>query len=279
MANGEIIKVKDGSTVEIIQAKPFNLALAKLEDLEDNVAKLKAEVMKIKVTDVASFTKADELLTMIKAESVFAEETMDPFRTMLNRAKEFVLQRQRRVTNAAEEIRGALNAKMVDYSQKVERERKAEEERQQKLKQAELEREAENKRLADQEAATELRRRRVAEIKADLKAGKITLRESKKLLEEAGATEEAMKVQAKVDEQDNKAKAADEAKKTTVESEVPRGGRTNRTFKVVRPQEVKLKYLKPDDVAIGEVVRNRKLTIAEVIAEVGGIEVEEDKKF
>jgi hypothetical protein len=279
VANGEIIKVKDGSTVEIIQAKPFNLALAKLEDLEDNVAKLKAEVMKIKVTDVASFTKADELLTMIKAESVFAEETMDPFRTMLNRAKEFVLQRQRRVTNAAEEIRGALNAKMVDYSQKVERERKAEEERQQKLKQAELEREAENKRLADQEAATELRRRRVAEIKADLKAGKITLRESKKLLEEAGATEEAMKVQAKVDEQDNKAKAADEAKKTTVESEVPRGGRTNRTFKVVRPQEVKLKYLKPDDVAIGEVVRNRKLTIAEVIAEVGGIEVEEDKKF
>lgn len=279
MGSGEIIKVKDGSTVEIIQAKPFNLALTKLEDQEDRLATLKVEALAIQVTDAVSFAKADEILSKIKNEAASAEDTMDPFRTMLNRAKEFVLQRQRRVTNAAEEIRGALNAKMVDYSARVERERKAEEERQQKLKQAELEREAEKKRLADEATATELRKRRVAEIKADLKAKKITLRESKKLLEEAGAAEEAAKVQAKLDEEDNKAKAAEDAKKTTVESEVPRDGRTNRTFKVVRPQEVKLKYLKPDMVAIGEVVRNRKLTIEQVIAEVGGIEVEESKKF
>lgn len=276
---GEIIKVKDGSTIEIIEAKPFNLALAKLEDQEDKLATFKVEALKIDVTDPASFAKADELLTKIKNESASAEDTMDPFRTMLNRAKEFVLQRQRRVTNAAEELRGVLNRKMVDYTQKVERERKAEEERQQKLRQAELEREAEVKRLADEAAATELRKRRVAEIKADLKAGRITLRESKKRLAEAGATEEAAKVQAKLDEEDNKAKAADDAKKTTVETEVPRDGRTNRTFKVVKPQEVKLKYLKPDEVAIGLVVRNRKLTIEQVIAEVGGIEVEENKKF
>lgn len=276
---GEIIKVKDGSEVEIIQARPFNLALSKLEDQEDKLATFKIEALAIDVTDPASFAKADELLSKIKNESASAEDTMDPFRTMLNRAKEFVLQRQRRVTNAAEELRGVLNKKMVDYTQKVERERKAEEERQQKLRQAELEREAETKRLADEAAATELRKRRMAEIKADLKAGRITLRESKKRLAEAGATEEAAKVQAKLDEEDNKAKAAEDAKKTTVETEVPRDGRTNRTFKVVKPQEVKLKYLKPDDVAIGVVVRNRKLSIAEVIAEVGGIEVEENKKF
>lgn len=279
MANGEIIKVKDGSTVEIIQAKPFNLALTKLEDQEDKLATFKVEAIAIEVTDPASFAKADELLSKIKNESASAEDTMDPFRTMLNRAKEFVLQRQRRVTNAAEELRGVLNRKMVEYSQKVERERKAEEERQQKLKQAELEREAEKKRVEDEALATELRKRRVAEIKADLKAGRITLRESKKLLSEAGAAEEAAKVQAKLDEDDNKAKAVEDAKKTTVETEVPRDGRTNRTFKVVRPQEVKLKYLKPDEVAIGIVVRNRKLTIEQVIAEVGGIEVEENKKF
>lgn len=279
MANGDIIKVKDGSTVEIIQAKPFNLALAKLEDQEEKLATMKVEVLAIKVVDVASFAKADELLKKIKDESASAEDTMDPFRKMLNTAKDFVLQRQRRVTNAAEELRGALNGKMVEYTQKAERERKAEEERQQKLKQAELEREAEEKRRADEATATELRKRRVAEIKADLKAGKITLRQSKKLLDEAGAAEEAAKVQAKLDEEDNKGKAVEEAKKTTVESEVPRGGRTNRTFKIVNPQQVKLKYLKPDEVAIGEVVRNRKYTIEQVIAEIGGIEVEEGKKF
>jgi hypothetical protein len=279
VANGEIIKLKDGSTVEIIQAKPFNLALAKLEDQEDHLADLKDAVRKLNVVDRASFDKADELLKMIKAESSLAEDTMDPFRTVLNRAKDFVLQRQRRVTNAAEEIRGLLNSKMVEYSQKVERERKAEEERQQKLKQAEIEREAERKRQADAEAAEDLKKRRIAEIREDLRAGKITKRQSEKLLREAGAQEEADKAKAAADAEDLKNKAPEIAQKTTVKSEVPRGGRTNRTFKVVRPQEVKLKYLKPDEVAIGEVVRNRSLTIAQIIAEVGGIEVEEEKKF
>lgn len=277
--SGEIIKVKDGSTVEIIQAKLFNLALVKLEDEEEELAALWEIARTIEVYDAASFAKADEHLSKSKKIGKEAEATMDPFRRILIDAKEFVLRRQRRVTNVSQEVNELLNAKMVAYSQKADRERKAEEERQQKLKQAELEREAEKKRLEDEATATELRKRRVAEIKADLKAKRITLRESKKLLEEAGAAEEAAKVQAKLDEEDNKAKAAEDAKKTTVETEVPRDGRTNRTFKVVRPQEVKLKYLKPDMVAIGEVVRNRKLTIEQVIAEVGGIEVEESKKF
>jgi len=279
MANGEIIKVKDGTTVEIIQAKPFNLALAKLEDQEDALEALKAKAQALKVFDKASFEKADELLKQTKRETNDAEETMDPFRTMLNRAKDFVLVRQRRVTNAAEIVRGILNAKMVEYSQKVERERKAEEERQQKLKQAQLEREAEEKRRADAEAAKALKERRVSEIREDLRNGKITKRQAEKLLREAGAEEEAAKAKAAADADDLKNKAPEIAQKTTVKSEVPRGGRTNRTFKVVRPQEVKLKYLKPDDVAIGEVVRNRDLTIEQVIAEVGGIEVSEDKKF
>jgi len=279
MANGEIIKVKDGSTVEIIQAKPFNQALAKLEDQEDRLEQLKVEVMAIKVIDKASFDKADALLKQIKGESGSAEDTMDPFRTMLNKAKDFVLTRQRRVTNAAESLRGVLNGKMVEYSARVERERQAEEERQRKLKQAELEREAEKKRVADEQLAKELKERRVSEIREDLRNGKITKRQAEKFLREAGALEEAAKAQAAADAEDLKNKAPEAAKSTKVQSEVPRGGRTNRTFKVVRPQEVKLKYLKPDDVAIGEVVRDRSLTIAQVIAEVGGIEVSEDKKF
>lgn len=279
MANGEIIKVKDGSTIEIIQPKPFNMALAKLEDQEDRLATLKVEVMTIKVTDRASFDKADELLKKLKDESASAEDTMDPFRKMLNKSKDFVLVRQRRVTNAAKELRGALNGKMVEYSQRVERERVAEEQRQQKLKQAQLEREAEAKRLADEALAKELKTRRIAEIRENYRNGKITKAQSAKLLREAGAMEEAAIEQAAADADELKHAAPMEAKKTTVESEVPRGGRTNRTFVVVNAKEVKPKYLIPDLVAIGEVVRNRKMTIEEVIAEIGGIEVSEDKKF
>lgn len=283
MSNGELIKTKDGSTVEIIQAKPLNQALAKLEDQEERLAELKKEAIKLEVTDVASFTKAGELTAEIKRLSKDADTTMDPFDTIIKRAKEFILTRKRRVTNLGEEIRGVLTGKMSEYTTRVERERKAEEERVQKAKQAEIEREAEEKRRADAAAAEELKRRRVAEIRQDLKAGKITKRQAEKLLRDAGAEEEAQKAQAAADAEDLKNKAPEIAQQTTVKSEVPKVAgvvqRTNRKFRVVKPQEVKLKYLKPDDVAIGEIVRDKKRTIEQVIAEVGGIEVWEEKTF
>jgi hypothetical protein len=283
VANGEIIKTKDGSAVEIIQAKPFNVALAVLEEQEDDLELLKKEALKIEVTDAISFTKAGELIAKLKETSNQAEATMDPFRIIVNKAKDFILQRQRRVTNLAELIRGVLTPKMAEWSAKDARERKAEEDRQQKEKKAQLEREAEEKRRADTVAAEELKKRRVSEIREDLRNGKITKRQAEKFLREAGAQEEADKAQAAADAEDLKNKATETAKQTTVKSGVPKVAgvvqRMNRKFKVVNPQKVKLKYLMPDLVAIGQVARNKDLTMEQAMAEVGGIEVTEEPSF
>lgn len=285
MANGEIIVVKDGTKIEVLQAKPFKEALANLEDQEDKLAEYKQDAIKFKgkVVDPVSFAKAGELLAKIKDESDTGERTMDPFRILTNKIKDFIMVRQRRVTNAAEEIRGILTAEMGAYTTKVERDRKAEEEREREKKRLALQREAEEKRVADEAAATENRKKRVAEIRADLRDGKITKRESEKRLREAGANEEADKAKAAADADEATAKAAEVAAKTKVKSEVPKVAgvvqRMNRKFKVVNAQQVKLKYLIPNEVAIGAIARNKELTIEQAQAEVGGIEVWEEPSF
>lgn len=283
MNNAEMIRTRDGAEVEIIQKRPLNIALAKLEGQEERLAEIKTQAMAMKVVDKDTFTKAGELIAELKKHDKDAEATTDPFDSIIKRAKEFILTRRRKVTNAAEEIRGVLTGKMAEYTSRVERERKAEEDRVQKAKQATLEREAEQKRRDDVAAAAELKKRRIAEIREDLRNKKITKAQSAKLLREAGADEEAALAQASADADDAKAKAPEIAKETTVKSEVPKVAgvvqRTNRKFRVVKPQQVKLKYLVPDLVAIGEIARNRKLTIEQVVAEVGGIEVWEEKSF
>jgi hypothetical protein len=52
---------------------------------------------------------------------------------------------------------------------------------------------------------------------------------------------------------------------------------TRREFTIVKPQQVKMKYLIPDEVAIGKLVRDMSKSVAEIEAEVGGIKIEEFK--
>jgi Fe-S cluster assembly scaffold protein SufB len=273
------------STTEIANLPRFTEALAKLEAIHGELATIEREAREIKVQDAASFKRAGELTARQKQLLKDAEDLVNPYKSPLRKWLDFVQQHFNTVKNRIEAIRGPLDAKMGDYTRKEREAADEETRRAQQAKREQLEREAQEKRERDEEAAKEAKKRRVDQIRQDLKKKKITLRESKKLLSEAGALEEAALAQAAIDEEDRKAAAVSEAAAVKVEANIPSVTgvvkRMKRSFRVLNPQKVNVRYLMPDESAIGKVVRNQDLTLAQIIAEIGpgSIEIKEEEGF
>jgi hypothetical protein len=277
--NKAIIPIPD--TKEIQKLPKFSQALTNLNSINLILDQNERDCRNLKITNREEFKKAAELVALRKKLVKQAEEIVAPFKKPLRIWLDFVQQAFNVSKNKGAQIEAIIEPKMADFLRLDEIQRQAEEKRQQAEQKAKLEREATVQRQADEEAAKEQRKARVAEIRADLKAGKITLRESKKLLAEAGADEEVALVQAKLDEQAGKEKAGEIASQTTVMSNVPTTAGvknvTRREFTITDPRKVNVKYLIPDEVAIGRIVRDMNRSIAEIEAEIGGIKIEEKK--
>jgi len=266
----------------------FNEALAKMDGLELELEPLSKEARELKITDKPSRERAGVLNAQFKDIQKTGDATLATYDAIVKRVKDFIQTRKLRVKNRAEEARGILMGKMGDWDRAEEAAARAEEERKKRELQATLDRQAEEKRQADEQAARELRVSRVAEIRADLKAGKITKRQAEKLLREAGAMEEALKAKAAADQEEAKTQSAKVVETVKVETNVPivpgNVRRKNWRFRVVNAQQVKVRYLCPDEVKIGAEVR--KLTKdstdtdkAAIEMEVGGIEIYEDRSY
>lgn len=199
----------------------FPEALATMDALERQLEPIAKEARDLKITDKASRERAGLLIAEIKKADGDGDDTMAPYSKIVNRVRDFINQRKKRVANRVEEIRGTLTPKMAEWDRAEERAAAAERDRIAREKQAALDREAEEKRQADEATANELRKKRIAEIRADLKAGKITIRQSKKLLELAGAKEEAALAEAAAQEQEAKQEAVRVAEKVEVKTNVP----------------------------------------------------------
>jgi hypothetical protein len=151
-----------------------------------------------------------------------AEETMKPHKKVVNDFKEkYVLTPERKVNNRGEEIKALLGNMMAKWDRDEQAAKDAEQRRQQLEEKQRLDRIAEEKRQADEAQAKELRAKRVAEIRQDLKDKKITKRQAEKQLREAGAMEEALKAQAAAEEEEAKEKATETAKTVKVQSNIP----------------------------------------------------------
>jgi len=273
------------STTEIIPSSElpeFNKALVTLEDLEDQLVPLSDEARKIKIESGSDFARAGELMAKLKEADKATDATMLPYKAILKKVTDYIRTRSQRVTNKVEETKGVLVPKMAEWTRKEASAAAAEQERKQREEEARLKREAEEKRQKDEAAAKELRKERVNQIRQDLREKKITVRQSEKLLREAGALEEAAKAQISADEADAKAKAAEKASHLKVEPNIPTVAgvvkRKNWKFKITNPYKVNIRYMVPDEVAIGEVVRRLK-NKEQAEAEIGGIEVWEEASF
>src|SRR5882724_1250391 len=205
----------------------FEKALSTMDSLESKLNPLYDRARRLEVTDRATREEAKQILDEAKSYDKLGEATIAPYKSIVNRVKDYLLTRERKVANRKEEIRMALTPKMNQYDRAEEAATLAEQKRVQDALEASLKRQAEERRLADELAAKELRTKRVAEIRSDLKAGRINKRQSEKLLREAGAFQEAALAQAAAEADEATQRATETAKNVTVESNVPSGGRRN----------------------------------------------------
>lgn len=264
---------------------PLPTAIATIVKLDAAIRKAEPGILAIEVTDAVSYQQAAKELVQLKEATKTWDATVDPYTSVLEKMKKLIWSKVNPTYDKIDELKKVLMKKMGDWDVLEEQRTKQEREREAKKKQADLDREAEVQRQKDVAAAAELRKKRVAEIRADLKAGKITLRESKKLLDAAGAAEESAKAQAAIDEEDNKKKAEEAAKNIEVESNVPTvtgiSRRVYYKFIVTNPQKVRINFLCPDLLKIGPLVRacQNEEDARRVEQEIGGISIEVDRKF
>lgn len=191
----------------------FREDLATMEKLHLDLAPVLAEAKKLKDLGWKSWSpeqrrRAGELVNEYKRAVGDAEATIERYKKAVNRFKEeYILKPERKVNNAAEEIKAVITPGMADWDREDERVRQMERDRIARETQAELDRQAEVKRQADEKLAKEARAKRVDEIRKDLREKKITKREAEKRLREAGAIEESLKARASAEEDEAKEKA------------------------------------------------------------------------
>jgi hypothetical protein len=277
-----IIKTKQGEVIPQISPEAFGLAVQSMEEflvgMDDLLEKAKALP---KVYESRSdYERGASLLVQKKSLVKLSEATMLPFEELVKKVRTFIQTQKNLVGNHGEMVYSLVAPAMVAWDERERQAAAAEEKRKQAEKELSLRRENEEKAQKDAAAAEKLKKERIAQIREDLRSKKITKRQAEKFLNEAGAKEEAelTRISAEKDEAD--ANAAVEAAKTKVRANsgavagITR--RTNWHFTVIDPRLVKLKYLSPDAVLIGEAVRKIK-NKKEAEKEVGGIEVTEDK--
>jgi hypothetical protein len=204
--------------------------LATMEKLFNDLDPIYREARNLQLVfpETAARIRAGELTAEFKRICKDAEDPIASHKTLINDFKEkYILTPERKVANRGEEIRALLTPKMAEWDRSENAAKEADKKRQAREVQAKLDREAEERRQADEEAAKALRIKRVAEIRADLKNGVYgapksakAKRQAQKLLEEAGATEEAAKAQASAEEEEAKEKSKQVAATVTVKSNV-----------------------------------------------------------
>lgn len=206
----------------------FNEALVTMDGFEQQLEPIMKEAREIKVTDAVSYQRAGALIAEIKSIDKSGDSTMSPYNTILKKVKDFIKQRELRVANRVEEIRGIITPKLAEYERAEKAKAQAEQERISRETKQRIEREAEEKRVADEKAANELKKRRISEIREDLRSGKFgnpksasAKRKAQKELEAAGAMEEALLAQAAADEEEGKNKATEVASSVKVEANTP----------------------------------------------------------
>lgn len=281
-------KLPEGEVIPSTAMPKFEIAVLEVQDHLARVQHLESEVRELKVVDQQTRIRGGELVAALKKEENEVEEILKPYKKVLKEVGDYIKKKGDSVYNLVEDLRkNVLNPRLGAWDELEEKRAQAERDRVAREKQQALEREAEQQRQKDAAAAAERRKIRIEEIRADLKAKKITLRESEKLLREAGATEEADKAEAAAKEQEAKAKAAELASRVDVAPNIPTQQgvvkRVNPKFRVVNPQKVNMRYLCPDEKSIGTVVRgatyDSEADVRRIEAEIGGIEITFERTY
>ena len=239
--------------------------------ITDKVELLRKEAEAIVVVTQDDYTTA---LTFIKDLRAYKKDVGFKLDPGIHSAKEhynFLREEKNKHIRPIDEIDKAVSARAGLWREQERKKSEAEQERVNAERRRVAAEEAERVRIAAEREADSRRKQQEEEIEQARKSGEFGKRDANRLAKEAGEQAERDKEQARRD-----AEAAAQVKDVKVKPSIPKMsgimGRTNWKFRIVDPKLVPRKFLKPDEVAIGGMVRNKKdKTKAET--ECPGIEV------
>jgi hypothetical protein len=201
-----IIKPIDPEIVPKTELKGIETALYDLAVKKAELPIIKQKLEALTITDAETYRKVGELVQQARAVSKQGELSLNPFKAIVNRAKETLQGWLNAHEEEAKVVADIGAAKQAAWNKKEREEAAAEERRKQQEKIDEQNRRAELQRKADEEAAAERKERRIGEIREMLKSKTIGKREAERLLREAGAKEEADKAKAAADAEETASK-------------------------------------------------------------------------
>ncbi len=167
------------------------VALGEMDTLQTHIEGIGSQIRAMSIDKREDYEKMADLVTKLKSADKSGVSTMSPLKNAVNKVRDFLLTRERKLANRIEEFRGIANAKMGEWTRKEQLAAKAEQERINAEARKKAEAEAAAKLKQEQEEAAKRKKDAIAEIKRRLKAGEIGKREAAKLLKEAGDTEQA----------------------------------------------------------------------------------------
>jgi hypothetical protein len=244
-----------------------------LQRLNERVEQLVKAGEAIQVTDLSSDVAAKQFKVQVKS-----------YETAVNLYADADIQDAKERLSTLQTAKKMLMAPVLAVLESVERKRKAWEEDERRKAEAEQRRLQEEARVAAQKKAqeeqkererlaAEERKRREKEIEEQRKAGEIKSREATRLAKEAKEAEERERARAASDAKFAAADVPIIEVKPNIAAVAGTASRRNWKFRIVDATKLPRKYLMPDDVEIGRMVRDTKdKTLAEAEAN-GALEV------
>lgn len=225
--------------------------------ITDKVALLRSEADAIQVVNQDDYTKA---LTFVKSLRAYKKDVGFKLDPGIHSAKEhhnFLREEKAKHIRPIDEIDNAVSARASTWRERERKAAEAEQERVNAERRQVAAEEAEKQRKADEAEAERTRKERQKEIEQAQKSGEVKTREANRLKKEAD--EQAKRDKEKAEED---AKAAAQVKDVKVKPSIPKMagivGRTNWKFRITNSDLIPRSFLKPDEVAIGAMVRATK---------------------
>ena len=237
---------------------PSEVHKSEIATITDKVAILRQEAEAIAVINQDDYTRA---LTFVKGVRAYKKDVgfkLDPGIHSAREHLEFLREEKAKHIRPFDEIDKAVSARAAAWGEKERLAAEAEERRVNKERRRVAAEEAERARIAAEKEAARLEEERKKEIERARKAGEFGKRDANRLAKEASAQADR-DIKAAQDAQDA---AAAQVKEVKVKPSIPKMAgikrRKNWKHRVVEADRIPRKFLMPDEVAIGAMVRGKK---------------------
>ena len=252
------IEPRNTQLIPSTEMKGLEMALGELRNEAAVLPELKAKADALTVTTPNQYAEAGALLTQVRSVKKAGAFKINPFLEIAKRVSDFLRNERTEHENKCLAIDDAISYKMSDFKRREREAAEAEERKINEERRRAAEKEAEAKRKEAEAQAAEERKKREKEIAEAQKSGEVKKREAERLKKEAAEQEARAKRQAEEEARIAAANVQDVKVLPSTPKVAGIRGRVNWRFRIVNADLIPRQYLIPDEVSIGQMVRNAK---------------------